>query len=71
MHNMKSLIIAMVFMMVIYLAGIISGGNAAVQMAAVLLSGLVLVWYALRVICCACKRVDKPNCSKHKSSESL
>jgi hypothetical protein len=44
MQSMKSLIIVMVFMVVIYIAGIISSGNATAQMAAVMLSGLVLVW---------------------------
>jgi hypothetical protein len=56
---MKAIIIAMVFMAVIRLSGIISRGDADVQTAAVILSGLVIIWYATKVICLACKERDK------------
>ena len=60
MHHMKALIIAMVFMGVISLSGTISKGNADMQTAAVILSGLVFIWYTAKVICYACKNRDKP-----------
>jgi hypothetical protein len=65
---MKVIIVALVFMAVIRLSGIISRGNADVQTAALILSGLVIVWYATKVICLACKEGDKSG-SKHHSSE--
>ena len=64
MHSMKILIMTILFMAVIYFAETISSGNSAVQLAAVILCGLVLVWYALRAICCACSQGDKSSCSK-------
>ena len=60
MHNVKIIIIAMVFMAVISLSGTISKGNADAQTAVVILSGLALIWYVTKVIYCACKNRDKP-----------
>lgn len=67
----KMIIIAIVFMAVIRLSGVISNGDAHMQTAAVLLSGLVVIWYGMKVICYACKHRDKPVCSKRHSSETL
>ena len=55
MHNMKILIVAIIFMAVIWFTGIISKGDADVQMATIALSGLVLIWYVTKVIYCVCK----------------
>ena len=41
--DMKAIIVALVFMAVIRLSGIISRGNADVQTAALILSGLVII----------------------------
>jgi membrane protein implicated in regulation of membrane protease activity len=64
---MKALFIAMAFVAVVYVAGLISDGNTAVQLATLLLSGFVLVWYVFRAICCACSQSDKPSCSKPRA----
>jgi len=71
MHNKKTLVIAMVFMTMVYLAEIISNGNATAQTAAVMLSELVIAWNAMKVICCSHRQGDKSSCSKRQSSESL
>lgn len=60
MRDMKALIVAMVFMAVISLSGTVSKENVDAQTAAVILSGLVMIWYAVKVICYACKSSDKP-----------
>jgi len=66
---MKALFIAIAFVAVVYLAGVISDGNSAVQLATVLLCGFLLVWYVLRAICCACSQTDKSSCSKQRSDD--
>jgi uncharacterized protein (DUF486 family) len=71
MLNMKMIIIAIVFMAVIWFSGIVSNGNTDLQTAAVMLSGLAIIWYVTKVICCACKHREEPSCSKRQSSESL
>ena len=70
-HHMKVVILAMAFVAVIYLAGMVSTGNAAVQLATVILCGLVLLWYALRTICCACSQTDKlSRCNLHSDNKN-
>jgi len=66
---MRAIVIALVFVAVFKLSGFISNGNATVQTAAVILCGLVVVWYGMRAICCACNQKDKPSCSKDRSDE--
>ena len=56
---MKTIIIAMVFMAVIYLSRAISNGDADAQLTALILSGLVFIWYTAKVICYAHKNRDK------------
>jgi hypothetical protein len=58
MRGMKIIIIALVFMAVIRLSGFISRGNADVQTAAIMISALVIIWYAAKVICFACRERD-------------
>ena len=56
---MKAIIIAMVFMAVIYLSRTVSNGDADMQTTALILSGLVLIWYTAKIIYCAHKNRDK------------
>ena len=65
-YIMKPIIIALLFIAIFFLSGVVSDGNAVVQMAAVVLFGLVIVWHAMKVICCACGQGDKPGCSKYR-----
>ena len=71
MLNMKILIIAMVFMAVIWFAVIASNVDADTQTAAVVLSGLVIIWYVTKVIYFACKIRDKSSCSKQQTQRTL
>ena len=66
-HNMKMIIIALAFIAVFYLSGVISNGNSAAQLGAVISGGLVIVWYALRAVCCACSQGDKSGCGKRQT----
>ena len=61
---MKAIIVALVFVAVFKLSGIISNGNATVQTAAIILCGLVVVWYGMRAVCCACSQKDGTPCGK-------
>ena len=61
---MKAIIVALVFVAVFKLAGIISNDNATVQTAAIILCGLVIVWYGMRAVCCACSQKDETRCGK-------
>ena len=67
---MRAIVIALVFIAVFKLSGIISNGNATVQTAAVILCGLVIVWYGMKAICCACNQKDNSSCRKHHSDEN-
>lgn len=72
MHDMKSLIMIMVFVAVMVFAGnisledthmfhgIISLVDNHVLTAAVFLIGLLITWYAVKFICFACKNCDHP-----------
>ncbi len=55
MRDMKALVVALVFLAVISLAGTFSREEVDTQTAAMILSGLVMIWYAVKVICYACK----------------
>ena len=68
---MKAIIVALVFIAIFKLSGIVSNGNATVQTAAVILCGLVIVWYGMKAICCACNQKDNSNCSKGDTDERL
>jgi len=59
MHSMRSLVIVMVIMAMITFADRIPIGDVYVQMAAAILSGLLITWYAAKFICFACKRGGK------------
>jgi len=63
--GMKVIIIALVFASVIRLSGVISRGDADMQTAAIILSGLVIVWYATKVICLACREHDTTGRKQH------
>ena len=67
---MKAIVIALVFIAVFKLSGIISNGNATVQTAAVILCGLVIVWYGMKAICCACNQKDNSICSKRDTDDN-
>ena len=60
MHDMKILFIIMVIMAVITFSGITFEGDAYVPMAAVTISGLLIILCAAKFICLACKGRDKP-----------
>ena len=60
MHSMKILFIVMVIMAVITSSGITFKGDAHVQTVAVIFGGLLIVSYAAKFICSACKNRDKP-----------
>jgi hypothetical protein len=62
----RAILIASIFVLVFYLAGIISNGNVAVQIAALCIFGLVIVWNAMKVICCACNQGNKSHCTPEK-----
>jgi hypothetical protein len=60
----KMILIALAFIAVFYLSGAITNGNAAMQFAAVIIFGLVVIWYAMRAICCACSQGYKSKCAQ-------
>jgi hypothetical protein len=70
-RNMKTIIIALGFIAVFYLSGIITNGDVTVQLTVLILSGLAIVWYAMKVICCMCKNSDETSCSKRQSNEPI
>ena len=73
MHNMKNLIMVMVFVALIKFSGIYSFVDAHVfawipsswlvqaQMAVTILIGLSIIGYATKFFYLACKRTDKPS----------
>jgi len=67
---MRAIVIALVFIAVFKLSGFISNGNATVQTAAVILCGLVIVWYGMKAICCACNQKGKSGCGKGRSDDN-
>ncbi len=69
--TMRALLIALVFVAVFYITGMFSDGHSSVQVAAIVLCGLVFIWYALRAICCACGKNDNPGCDKPRSDGTV
>jgi hypothetical protein len=67
---MKTMIIALFFLAVFYLSGMLSNGNAAVQTTTVVFCGLVIVGYGMKVVCCACGQSDQPGCNKYRFGET-
>ena len=68
---MKALILTMAFMAVLYFTGVIPNENVTVQIAAIIICALVLIWYALRAICCACGQGNKSGCSKRQTKRNI
>jgi len=69
MPGMKIIIIALTFLAVTRLSGVIARENADLQSAAIILSGPVIARYAAKVICLACRERDTAG-SRHDSRET-
>jgi len=66
----KATLIALAFIVVFYLSGTISNGNAAVQFTAVIIFGLVVIWYAMKAICCACGQTTRTKCTQRDQNKT-